>query len=262
MSVSPTMHLPFSNWSLKPLPGESARGYFLRLVANEGHYSATVYGNEVGINGRSLFPEEILDTLLRLPIGDDPKAALRRFTPQTDGAYHVLGGQRLRQRQMAFNGRRFCRACLAEKPYHRAWWDIFAFKTCPEHGTPIEDVDASGQPIGWWWADIASDTNGNPLARWAPSQADHHSRTLETFILERLDVVPHTSWPLLNGYHLYEVIEACEYLGMWLGNVRTFDVLKRISWQTSPSAWKRCQGRGKRWCPPCALGSWSRSQRK
>lgn len=99
---------------------------------------------------------------------------------------------------------------------------ICAFRTCPSHGTPIEDVDASGQPIGWWWADVGSDTSGRLLARCAPSQADRHERTLEAFILERLGVLPQTPWPLLDGYHLYEVIEACEYLGMWLGNERTF----------------------------------------
>ncbi|WP_375590800.1 TniQ family protein [Hoeflea alexandrii] len=224
MSVYQTSYLPFSNWSLKPLLGESARGYFLRLVANEGHYSATVYGNEVGINGRALFAEETLDTLLRLPIDDYHKASLRRFTPEGDGAYYNLGGQRLRQRQVTTSSRRFCRACLADQAYHRAWWDIVAFRTCPEHGIPIEDRDAAGQPIGWWWADIASDTDGNLLGKRSPSQADQHTRTLEAFILERLDVAPRKSWPLLDGYHLYEVIEACEYLGMWLGNERTFDV--------------------------------------
>ncbi|UNK39133.1 TniQ family protein [Shinella sp. H4-D48] len=222
MNVSPSIYLPFSNWSLKPLLGESARGYFLRLVANEGHYSASVYGNEIGINGRRLTPEETLDTLLTLPIGDEHKAALRLYSPLADGSFYNLGGQRLRQRQMVFSTRRFCRACLAVSPHHRVWWDICAFRTCPEHGTPIEDVDASGQPIGWWWAEVGSDTSGRLLARCAPSQADRHDRTLEAFILERLGVLPQTRWPLLDGYHLYEVIETCEYLGMWLGNERTF----------------------------------------
>lgn len=221
MGINTTMYLPFSNWSLKPRHGEPAHGYFLRLVANEGHYSASVYANEIGLNGRRLTPEETLGALLVLPIGDDHKDALRLSSPIADGAYYDLGGQRLRQRQMSFSTRRFCRACLAESPYHRVWWDVLSFRTCPEHGTTIEDVDAFGQPIGWWWADIASDTSGNPLAASAVSRADRHARSLEAFVLERLGAAPKTSWPLLEPYELFEVIEACEYLGMWLGNERT-----------------------------------------
>ncbi|MFK3776908.1 TniQ family protein [Agrobacterium sp. NPDC089420] len=223
MNVSPSMYLPFSNWSLKPKLGEPARGYFLRLVANEGHYSASVYGNEVGINGRCLLAEETLDTLLKLPISDEHKAAVRFYSPQADGAYYDLGGQRLRKRQMTFSTRRFCRACLADSPHHRVWWDICAFRACPEHGTPIEDTDAAGQPVGWWWADVACDTNGNPLAEWAPSQADQHDRTLEAFILERLGVKPATEWPILQQYSLYEIIEVSEFLGRWLGNEHRTD---------------------------------------
>ncbi|CDZ67999.1 Hypothetical protein NGAL_HAMBI2605_62820 [Neorhizobium galegae bv. orientalis] len=66
--------------------------------------------------------------------------------------------------------------------------------------------------------------DGDPLGRWARSQPELHARTLEAFILERLDVVSSTAWPLLDRYRLYEVIEACEYLGTWLGNERTFAV--------------------------------------
>ena len=224
MGVSPSIYLPFSNWSLKPKLGESARGYFLRLVANEGHDSTTVYGNEIGINGRRLAAEEALDTMLMLPLAEEHKEALRRYSPVADGAYYDICGQRLRQRQMNVRTRRFCRACLADSPHHRVWWDIVAFGTCPEHGTPVEKTDTSGQRIGWWWADVASDMDGNPLGKWARSQPELHARTLEAFILERLDVVPSTAWPLLDRYRLYEVIEACEYLGTWLGNERTFAV--------------------------------------
>jgi hypothetical protein len=221
MNGSLSMYLPFSNWSLRPWKGETARGYFLRLVRNEGHHSTAVYGNEIGINGRRLTNEEALETLLTLPIGEDHKESLRRFTPQANGSYYDLAGQRLRQRQLTVGTRRFCRACLADAPYHRAWWDILSFRTCPEHGTLVEDTDAEGQPIGWWWADIASDTTGMPLARPAPSKVEMPRGVLESFVLARFSVVKAAASPLLERYQLYEVIEACEYLGMWLGNNRT-----------------------------------------
>lgn len=218
MTVSPTAYLPFSNWSLKPILGESARGYFLRLVANEGHYSTTVYGNEIGINGRRLDGEDALSTVLNLPISDEYKDSLRRFSLRADGAYFHLAGQTLRQRQVGLTSRRFCRACLAENSFHRSWWDILAFRTCPEHGRDIEDTDSTGQPIGWWWADIGTDTNGNMLGRRAASVPETRQQSLETFILERLAVIDDASGPLLKPYPLHEVIEACEYLSLWLGN--------------------------------------------
>ena len=218
MTVSPTAYLPFSNWSLKPIRGESARGYFLRLVANEGHYSTTVYGNEIGINGRRLDGEEALSTVLNLPIAEEYKDSLRRFSLTAEGTYFQLAGQTLRQRQVGLTSRRFCRACLAENSFHRSWWDILAFRTCPEHGRDIEDRDSSGQPIGWWWADIGTDTNGNMLGRRAASVRETRQQSLETFILERLGVIDDASGPLLKPYPLHEVIEACEYLSLWLGN--------------------------------------------
>jgi hypothetical protein len=218
MAVSPTAYLPFSNWSLKPIRGESARGYFLRLVANEGHYSTTVYGNEIGINGRRLDGEEALSIVLNLPIAEEYKDSLRRFSLTAEGAYFQLAGQTLRQRQVGLTSRRFCRACLAENAFHRSWWDILAFRTCPEHGRDIEDTDSAGQPIGWWWADIGTDTNGNLLGQRAASVPETRQHSLETFILERLEVIEDGSGPLLKPYPLHEVIEACEYLSLWLGN--------------------------------------------
>lgn len=218
MTVSPTAYLPFSNWSLKPIRGESARGYFLRLVANEGHYSTTVYGNEIGINGRRLDGEEALSTVLNLPIAEEYKDSLRRFSLTAEGTYFQLAGQTLRQRQVGLTSRRFCRACLAENAFHRSWWDILAFRTCPEHGRDIEDTDSAGQPIGWWWADIGTDTNGNLLGQRAASVPETRQHSLETFILERLEVIEDGSGPLLKPYPLHEVIEACEYLSLWLGN--------------------------------------------
>lgn len=222
--MSPSIYLPFSNWSLETGPGESARGYFLRLVAEEGHYSTSVYANEVGINGRRLDAEETLETLLALPIPQDRKNALRRFSLKADGAYFQLAGQKLRQRQVGLTSRRFCPACLAAAPYHRAWWDILAFRTCPEHGTAVENTDAVGQPIGWWWADVASDTDGNPLGKRGNSNFERYRGTLEAFVLERLGMAAPASRPLLERYQLYEVIEACEYIGTWLGNAHMLAV--------------------------------------
>lgn len=208
----------FSSWSLHPEFGEPAHGYFLRLVANEGQPSAAIYANEIGLNGRVLGPEETIDVLLDLPIPDPKKESLRRFSAASDGAWHDLAGQRLRERQMSFSTRRFCPGCLAQSAHHRAWWDIVSFRTCPDHGVTLHETDEAGEEIGWWWSDISTDTKGNILTRHLPLWSVPPQASLEHLILERMaDKDVHTR-PLLDEMPLYDIIDVCEFLGRWLRN--------------------------------------------
>ncbi len=208
----------FSSWSLHPEFGEPAHGYFLRLVANEGQPSAVIYANEIGLNGRVLGPEETIDVLLDLPIPDPKKESLRRFSAASDGAWHDLAGQRLRQRQMSFSTRRFCPGCLAQSAHHRAWWDIVSFRTCPDHGVTLHEHDEAGEEIGWWWSEISTDTKGNILARHLPLLSAAPQASLEYLILERMADKHAQTRPLLDKVPLYDVIDVCEFLGRWLRN--------------------------------------------
>ncbi|MCC8934886.1 TniQ family protein [Rhizobium sp. 'Codium 1'] len=208
----------FSSWSLHPEFGEPAHGYFLRLVANEGQPSAVIYANEIGLNGRVLGPEETIDVLLDLPIPDPKKESLKHFSAASDGAWHDLAGQRLRQRQMSFSTRRFCPGCLAQSGHHRAWWDIVSFRTCPDHGVTLHETDEAGEEIGWWWSDISTDTKGNILARHLPLRSVKPQDSLEHLILERMADKHAQTRQLLDKVLLYDVIGVCEFLGRWLRN--------------------------------------------
>lgn len=224
---------PFSNWSLKPLPGEPAHGFFLRLVANEGHYSARVYADEIGLNGRKVEPGVALDTIISLPISDESKAALKACTPLAEGKYYQISGQRLRTHQMSFTSRRFCPGCLAESAHHRAWWDIVDFHICPIHNQPIESLTETGEKIGWWWSDISTSPDGRMLPRSMPTVISD-GKSLEAYILGRLGFLRRTKRPLLDGYHLYEVIEAHQYVERWLGMPFGNKVVEKSHSQTSP----------------------------
>lgn len=208
---------PFSNWSLKPLPGEPAHGFFLRLVANEGHYSARVYADEIGLNGRRVEPSVALDTIVSLPIADESKASLKANTPLADGSFYQVSDQRLRMHQMSFTSRRFCRGCLADSAHHRFWWDIVDFHNCPLHDQPIESLSEAGEKIGWWWTDISTDADGQVLAQSMP-RVTSDGKSLEAYMLGRLGFMPRTKRPFLDNFALYEVIEAHQYIERWLGS--------------------------------------------
>jgi hypothetical protein len=208
--------LPFPAWNAKPVLGEPAHGYFNILVEAEFHTSARVYAQEIEMNGRDLVPEEFLHRLLLLPLADEHKESLRRWTPIWDGRFHHVSGETLRARQMSFTTRRFCRACLAESPRHRVWWDFVHFRVCPLHSRELEATTSSGRRLGWWWPSVVVCPDGEDLRSPAPP----HNETdgLEHYLLQRLGAHDGESRPMLDGIPLHEVFDVSEAVGRFLGN--------------------------------------------
>ncbi|MEY9780328.1 TniQ family protein [Sinorhizobium fredii] len=208
--------LPFTSWRAKPGLGDPAHGYFARLVAEGQHVSARVYANELEINGRNIVMQELLDELLKLPLAEEYKQSLIRWTPILHDGFHRLAGETLRKRQMSFYTRRFCRACLAESAHHRVWWDIVDFHVCPFHTEPIEDRSAVGDRIKWWFPSFETDPDGEPLGR--PASLLLEPDDFEWYVLSRFDCVESYSRPLLDGAPLHEVIDVCGAVGRLLAN--------------------------------------------
>lgn len=209
--------LPFASWQTKPREGEPAHGYFALLVGEGYQASARVHANEMEINGRNIVLKEILGELLLLPLPEDRKQSLSRWTPIWNGKYHCLSGETLRKRQMSFYNRRFCRGCLAEDAHYRAWWDIIDFHICPFHGTVIEQETSAGDRIKWWHPSLDSAPDGEYLARRLPRVED--SRGFEWYILSRLGfVTADQCCPALDSAPLHEVIDACAMVGRLVSN--------------------------------------------
>lgn len=157
-----TRDLPFSRWRLRPEQGEPSYSYFARLVADEGHASLKVYATEIGINGRNIVPEEMLETLLELPLAAAEHDRLRMSTPiLRDGIYHI-GNERVRPRQLSFKYRRFCPHCLADRAYHRVQWDVAIATHCAVHGTRLYD-QVDGKKLSWWWPHFDVSPEGETL---------------------------------------------------------------------------------------------------
>jgi hypothetical protein len=208
--------LPFSSWKTKPRHGEPAHGYFTQLVGEGYHASARVYANEMEINGRNIVMKEMLDELLRLPLADEHKESLVRWTPIWDGTFHRLAGETLRKRQMSFYDRRFCRGCLAEAPYHRVWWDIVEFNVCPFHAEPLENKTLRGGTIKWWYPSFQTAPDGEALRRNIPQL--HEPDDFEWYVVSRLGCAECYERPLLDPAPLHEVIDLCGAVGRILAN--------------------------------------------
>lgn len=162
--MTTTNDRPFTRWRLRPQPGEPAHGYFARLVADEGHRSVKIYATEIGLNGRNIVPEEMLQAIERLPLAEKDLDRLRSATPRLQDGYYLVGSERLHFKQMSFKRRRFCPHCLGDAPYHRVQWDVVVTTHCSVHQTPLI---AAG--FDWWWPHFDTTPTGD---RMLPRTAD------------------------------------------------------------------------------------------
>ncbi|MFS2150430.1 TniQ family protein [Rhizobium sp. Rhizsp42] len=204
--------LPFSQWRLRPEPAEPSYGYFARLVADEGHASLKVYATEIGINGRSIVPEELLHVLQQLPLAPEDHERLRHSTPVLrDGIYHI-GNERVRPRQLSFKHRRFCPHCLAERLHHRIQWDIVVATHCPIHGTALID-SVDGKKLGWWWPHFDVSPEGESLIDRRSPKAEV-SLPFHEMLRSRLEFGQRESGPTAE-FELHDIIEPARFFGRY-----------------------------------------------
>ena len=218
--MSERLTSPFSRWSVAPGLFEPAHGYYLRLVADEGHNSARVYSAWIDVNGRNFVPERMLEVVSALPISEGRKAGLHHATPlERDGGY-LLGGQRFAKRDLAFSTRRWCPACLAEKAYHRAWWDVAAVRRCPYHDLEIVDRDVDGLGVGWYWPRFDVTKDGLDLAGAKVPKVLRRG-TFAAYLLGRFGLEERGKAPLLDKLSMSDVIDLCQLVGRLLSNPRS-----------------------------------------
>ncbi len=215
--------MPFSNWSIEPGETEGALGYFARLVDDEGHDSMRVYSKWIEVNGRNIVPASLLEVVCGLPISDERRRRLSHATPvKRDGSYW-LGGQRFAKRDLSFSRRRWCAACLAEKAYHRSWWDIVAVRRCPYHDLELADRDIDNRPVGWWWPRFDMTKSGNELAvKRRPNVL--RRGTLAAYLLMRMGYKDAWQAPLLDGLDTTVVIDLCHLVGRLVSNPKTASI--------------------------------------
>ncbi len=213
MQIANALARPFSRWNIAHCDGEPAYGYFARLVANEGHSSLRVYANEIGLKGRNLVPQEMLETIQKLPLTKETLEGLGRYTPILHGALYHIGDQTVRQKQMSLTTRRWCRSCLRISRHHRVWWDFNCYRTCPIHCEELVERTASEDIIRWYWPRFDVGSDGMDLAHGARPGSSARPTGLERFIEGRLR--SQAGLPL-EGVPLHHVIDGCKTLGEFL----------------------------------------------
>lgn len=213
MQIANALARPFSSWNIAHCDGEPAYGYFARLVANEGHSSLRVYANEIGLKGRNLDPQEMLETIQKLPLKRETLESLKRYTPVLDGALYRIGDQTARQKQMSLTTRRWCRSCLHGSGHHRVWWDFNCYRTCPIHSEGLVERTVRDEIIRWYWPFFDVGPDGIDLAHGATPGSSAKPTGLERFIEGRFR--SQAGLPL-EGVPLHHVIDACKTLGEFL----------------------------------------------
>ena len=214
MSLEFRIARPFSRWRLKPEVGEPSYSYFAREVVDEGHDSLRVYANEIGLDGRNINPEQLLGSLESLPLDEEFKGRLRRATPVLRHGFYHLGDDRVRQKQLSCSYRRFCPQCLAEKPYHRVWWDLVDIRFCDLHHLELV-TEVEGRRMNWSWPFFDHSPAGDILAKVSAKPAVNQTIAFHAFARNRLLGEVREEGPLAS-YELFDIIDASNFFSRWL----------------------------------------------
>jgi hypothetical protein len=209
---------PFSKWKVRPLPGEGASSYFVRLVRDQGHPSPTTYAQAIGLPASNLGARQLLGALASLPISAEEKSSLERWTPISDGAGVSLDGIFFPNRLLSAFNHRHCPECIAEAPFHRAWWNLVGFETCPKHMAPLTRWTA--EPAHRFWPPFYGPSKPSASAEISSNSINPHR--FESYLLGRLGVVADFGppRPLLDENPLDDVIWYAGGVGRLLNNPR------------------------------------------
>jgi len=197
-----------SRWRVRPAFGESARSYLARLIDDGENCSAASFVANSGFETRT--GRDLLEALLALPISDAEKGHLIRWTPvETGHRAHLIANHRFGRK--ALRRGRYCAECILEAPFHRVWWDINGFETCPIHDSVLAK----------WRADVDWPLYGNFLrSEEVPMCLSQRGlNSIEGYILERLGAVEANSKrPLLEDCAIDVLVSCSRMLGAFLVN--------------------------------------------
>jgi hypothetical protein len=197
---------PIARWGIEPLPDEPAHGFFLRLAALNGQESIRPFAMALGINGRNIKPQEMMQFCEELPIPGLER--MREVTPILNGHVVTIGGEHLRiRRDWSLTNRRYCAACLRESSHHRYWFDLEIMRTCPKHGIELKS-EAKGM-IWAWGKGPDSVRSGGIQDCPAPQAPTAFSR----YLIGRISEARRASLPHLDNLLLFEAIELVIVLG-------------------------------------------------
>ncbi len=215
--------LPFSRWNFAPEHDEPAHGYSLRLIDAHGINSAVTFNIWNGIDSDAVSPQGSMSLLEAHPLPVDWLSSLWLATPREDRKVAYMGGQMFSAAQISQWNRRWCPGCIAEKAYHRNWWDIVALRKCPLHGVELLQEDVEGKAVSWTWPQFGFSRGGWDLGRrMVRAETDGIGR----YVLGRLGYVAAVRIDILDGVAVRDVIDVSEIFGKFLANPRMEEIPK------------------------------------
>ncbi len=139
--------------TLEPIPDESLVGYVFRLSHHRVLPNARAQFIDCGFPYPLNQPEpEWLAALAASSSMEIGRLEAISYGPP-DRVSAIVLGHRVSQSVLERRGmpqRRICPACLSERAYHRAMWDLRYIAVCPVHGCLLEDTCRHcGDPLMW-----------------------------------------------------------------------------------------------------------------
>lgn len=203
----------FSRWRVRPCFGEPTNSYFARLVYDGEDCLPESFAKKTGIWITRDRWQILLRALLKLPLSDAEKEGLEWWSPvQSDSRHWALCNERISM-VMVKPGARSCPECLKDAAYHRVWWDLNGFQTCPIHDCSLQ-ANPNRHDRRWPFYGICEEKFDTP-----PQLSKRGQGTLEGYILQRLTAVPALRpCPLLDSQPLDVVMSSCSLVGTFLQN--------------------------------------------
>jgi hypothetical protein len=205
---------PLPAWPAEVMVHEPAHGLFKRIAVANGQISTRALAAHVGLNGRYVNPEEMLEFCRRFPIRHLER--LEAATPKFDGNRVTICGQVFRRADWSIAQPRVCAGCLTESRHHRTWFDLTLLSRCPIHGEPLVDA-ANGARLANWFPEVGIAPTGEIVQPSGAARPDRDDRSLERFILGRMGIINGFELPWLAGFEVHEVVEAADLLGAACG---------------------------------------------
>ena len=123
---------------LDPFADESLAGFVMRLAANHEYSSPMqlLAPLELGLSTlRQAAREGTAHPFMAEYLALTP-AELLKLSSGQGGCSRVLGHE-LDRDLVVLGGRKLCPVCIAEQPYHRAYWDLTVMTVCPVHAVRL-----------------------------------------------------------------------------------------------------------------------------
>lgn len=215
----------------RPIPGEPACGYMLRLAEANGYGWLKSAFSDRGLSTSRLARG---DTSALVPIlGRAAVEELDRFSPRrTESGRYIMCGESLDPAQLYFERRCFCLGCWAgdrrtqmdgrpSERHLRSWWFVAAVSCCPIHELKLNDrCPECGQTTVLAGGRVTGCVCGADLSRSPRIRVPAAELAAEAYVVGRLGGIPRRTDPILDALPLGDAIDLMQRLGCCLAEGR------------------------------------------